>query len=738
MIRRNLSQLAVYQTEEELNSIPFEYLQNLYMDKTSEIIYFTKGKQLYGIVCMQEVFRGKDVVKINKSFTVLQGGNMIQACRIFQSRKIKIHEIPIVNEQGELVGDYSCWDDILYIERNQKQFMQEENVKKTLGHYTKIYVVKPVNGKYSYFLQLTDYLTRFGIRHVLLDKEQIAGMLSDNTCFIFVDEDERRGTECLLRMEPYLYDIRGKYIYEYDMLNNMGYNVKWITYKSLLAQIIRNSQFEKIGIDKPDSIYCDLVDDKATVLLSKLNERGVKCFCLYDFEDKDKISEYCINFQKEVKERLIKFPKSMKKPWPKKDENPDFFGELYQYEDYEKEIVQQETCFPLSTFEYKNGIVGKYCNARNGRRVTCFQPKEYIGTIYTFGRCMMLGIYAEDQNTIASILQKKLIENGYAYRVENCADMLRSDCSIDERLQEIGSFCINDIIIFLSSPPNKVVNMQGMALETIYEKHKIPSTWVTDTAYGHCNYKVNQIVADEILEMIKPSLLNKTEISNEEEVPFSVYEEMKNYVKHKYLEYYFSNFNGGKYATVGAIVMECDPFSIEQSYWIEWAGRQVEFLIVFIIERDVLTFSFEERYRMAAEGTKAIGNVMVIPSGPCILSDITFREYFSGGEKRAVICNARYDINVFADYIAKPLHITHRFIGKESKREKAEIYNEEMKRILPQKGITVVEIPEMPQGKSICSSKVIAYLKNEEYDKAFELLPDSTKKYMIKHLHITK
>lgn len=738
MIFRDIVQLAIYQTEGELDTIPLENLRSLYLEKTSEIIYFLNKRKLYGVVCMKEALFAHDdeekVVKINKSFTVIRDVDVIKAHKIFQT-KLNIHNIPIVNDMDELIGDYSVWDDMLYIKRNHKRMMKEGAVKRVLEGYGKVYIVKPVVQKYSIYLQFASYMERFGVEHQILEKEQITGRMSNNSCFIFADEDERRGTECLYGISPCLYDIRGKYIYRYDLLQNIEGNIKFVTYASFMIQIAENEQFDKLKIKKQDNFYGDLIDDKATVLLSALSERGVNCFCLYDFEDKDIISEYCVNFQEEVKERMAKYPISLKKPWPKKNENPDFFGELYQYKDYENEIVQQETCFPLSSFKYRDSIVSKYCNAKNGRRVTCFQPCKYIGTIYILGRCMMLGIFTEDQYTIASILQKKLLEKGFLYRVENCADMLRLDCSIDERFQEIGNFYTNDIVVFLSSSPNKVVSVPGMALEKIYEEHRIPSTWVSDNQYAHCNYKVNHIVADEIMNMISHCLVGKTVINNKK-VQFCIQSEMQKYVKCNYLEQYFSTFDGRKYTTVGAIVLECNPFNLEHRYWIERAYQQVDFLILFIIERDILTFSFEERFRMAVDGTKDLKNMIVAPSGMCILSEITFPEYLLKGEKRAVVYNARYDINVFADYIAYPLHITHRFGIKESKRANEEIYMEEMQHIFPRKGITYAEIPGKLQEQDNYSIRVMKYLRDKEYIQALGLFPETTKKFFMEQFKL--
>lgn len=119
MLKRDITQLAVYHIEEETDTLFFPCLRTLYLEKTSDTIYITRNKKLYGIIGRKEVLRrspdGK--VKINKSFTILTGYNVIKAHEIFQ-RNIYINKIPVINEQGELLGDYSRWDDMLYIERN--------------------------------------------------------------------------------------------------------------------------------------------------------------------------------------------------------------------------------------------------------------------------------------------------------------------------------------------------------------------------------------------------------------------------------------------------------------------------------------------------------------------------------------------------------------------------------------------------------------------------------------------
>lgn len=57
MIKRDISQLAIYSIEQERETVPFEMLRDLYLNKTSDIVYIVKNKKLYGIICMNEVLR---------------------------------------------------------------------------------------------------------------------------------------------------------------------------------------------------------------------------------------------------------------------------------------------------------------------------------------------------------------------------------------------------------------------------------------------------------------------------------------------------------------------------------------------------------------------------------------------------------------------------------------------------------------------------------------------------------
>lgn len=57
MVKRNLSELAIYQITEGVETLPIQCLENLYLEKTSEIIYITKNNKLYGIVSREDFIK---------------------------------------------------------------------------------------------------------------------------------------------------------------------------------------------------------------------------------------------------------------------------------------------------------------------------------------------------------------------------------------------------------------------------------------------------------------------------------------------------------------------------------------------------------------------------------------------------------------------------------------------------------------------------------------------------------
>lgn len=737
MVRRDIAELAVYEICEGMEVVPFCHLRDLFLKKTSDIIYIIAAGKLYGIISLKETLYCSqgDEVRINRSFTVLTGYNVIKAQEIFQ-RKPYIRKIPVVNEQGELLGDYSQWDDLLYIEYNIKLLSKKESAEKVLLPCGELYVIKPIDKKRNTYKCFTQYWDHYLIPYTILDKEQAEDKLPEDAVCIFTDEDEKRGTMCLHKMRLCSYgEERGVFWDTVRISENRI--VRFATYKSILQQIEKNDWNEALNIHLPRKFVCSKVDEKAVFLLSKLQSKGIKCYCLL-YENEKRDSDYWIKFDHKLRERLLKRPISMRTPWTKGEEDKDFYGELLQNEDYIKGTAQEEIFNGVRSFQYKKNITGKYFNAQNGKRITCFKPEQYIGTIYIMGMCMIVGRHVEDQYTISSYLQKMLSEKGYPYRVENFGVVSRRDAALDSRLEEIERFRPGDIVIYQSSV-GELPGIPGISTGKIFEENNIPVEWTMDT-HGHCNHMVNKEIAKSLFEMIVPNLSHEmTDADIGKKICPDIYGMMQEYVQCKYINRYFSDFSAKENSKVGAIVMKCSPFHLGHRYLIEQALHYVDELILFIIDDGRYASDFEDRFKMVSEGVKDLDHILVVPCGDFIFSMNNFSEYYIKKEEEAAAINAEYDVTVFADYIAKPLHITHRFAGEETSNSIKKVYNKAMKAVLPQKNIVYMEFPKMMQnGEIICSNKIRKYLRKEEYQRVFALVPESTERYLKKQLDMEK
>lgn len=136
---------------------------------------------------------------------------------------------------------------------------------------------------------------------------------------------------------------------------------------------------------------------------------------------------------------------------------------------------------------------------------------------------------------------------------------------------------------------------------------------------------------------------------------------------------------------------------------------------------------------MVKLGTADLRNVYVMPSGKYIISKETFAQYF---EKDALtdVHDMDYDLHIFADVVAKEFAINVRYVGEEPFDIVTKKYNETMKRILPEAGVEVVEIPRLKNAvqETISASLARKYINEKRYDKLENYLPESTILYLRK------
>ena len=186
---------------------------------------------------------------------------------------------------------------------------------------------------------------------------------------------------------------------------------------------------------------------------------------------------------------------------------------------------------------------------------------------------------------------------------------------------------------------------------------------------------------------------------------------------------YYDQIDIDKDLLTGAIVMNCNPFTLGHRYLIEQALTKVKQLIIFVVEEDQSFFSFEDRIQLVKEGTSDLENVIVIPSGPYIISSATFPTYFLKEINQKNEYYTHIDVQLFKRIMDK-LNITYRFVGSEPIDQVTNLYNETMKEVL---GDALIVIQRKEQDDQVISaSRVRKYLEEKDFDKIKELVPKTT------------
>ena len=184
--------------------------------------------------------------------------------------------------------------------------------------------------------------------------------------------------------------------------------------------------------------------------------------------------------------------------------------------------------------------------------------------------------------------------------------------------------------------------------------------------------------------------------------------------------------------TVGAIVANCNPFTNGHRYLIETAAAQCDALHLFVLSEDRSTFPAAVRYQLVKEGIQGIDNVILHQTSDYLISSAVFPTYFIKEQGRAEQINCELDLRIFCEYFAKELNITRRFVGTEPFCPVTSAYNREMKRILSEYHIEVVEIPRKKQDEvEISASKVRACMIEGDYDTIRRIVPESTLRYLL-------
>lgn len=191
-----------------------------------------------------------------------------------------------------------------------------------------------------------------------------------------------------------------------------------------------------------------------------------------------------------------------------------------------------------------------------------------------------------------------------------------------------------------------------------------------------------------------------------------------------------------KNAVIGALVMNCNPFTSGHRYLIEKAAAQCDHVYILVVEENISRFSFAERFMLVQQGTADFENVTVLSGGRYAVSTLTFPSYFTKEEKVAD-AHAAMDAELFAKIIAPALHITKRFVGTEPLSPVTRIYNETLKQRLPKQGIEVIEIDRAEIGEApISASRVRALIDQggaSSWKEIETMVPETTFRYLTQN-----
>lgn len=181
----------------------------------------------------------------------------------------------------------------------------------------------------------------------------------------------------------------------------------------------------------------------------------------------------------------------------------------------------------------------------------------------------------------------------------------------------------------------------------------------------------------------------------------------------------------------GALVMNCNPFTLGHRYLIEQASKSCSEVLVFVVQEDRSLFPFDIRYKIIKEGILDLKNVKVIPGGEYVISSATFPTYFLRDEGIRHKAYAELDAGIFAKYFCSKFNIVKRFVGEEPYCISTRAYNEVLGKVLPEYGVKLCEIERKKlHDEFISASKVRELIRNDRIKEVKAYLPDATVNFL--------
>jgi len=187
----------------------------------------------------------------------------------------------------------------------------------------------------------------------------------------------------------------------------------------------------------------------------------------------------------------------------------------------------------------------------------------------------------------------------------------------------------------------------------------------------------------------------------------------------------------GKPENASSVVVNCNPFTNGHRYLIERAAEASPWLYVIVVREDRSLFPFDVRMDLVEKGVADLDNVTVLSGGDYVISNLTFPSYFTRDDNLTP-SHATLDLTVFGKHIAPSLKVVRRFVGEEPYCPVTSTYNVYMKKVLPEFGILVEEIPRLEaDGTAVSASAVRQYIRDDRMDDLEKLVPRTTFDFLV-------
>ena len=412
-------------------------------------------------------------------------------------------------------------------------------------------------------------------------------------------------------------------------------------------------------------------------------------------------------------------------------------------------------CIGFLSDTSKVKTAAKGTTVENEARRTVGQPDGAKRCVHVFGGEIAYGVGADDEYTISSSMQEQMNIHSKTYNTEPVMiqneGLCRNDMSDIEELDEViarklraGNIAGGDIVIWLIEKRYSITESDELSfayLSACLEQSGIQMTDLTkltnmtqkktDKDKSNVNRKMYKEVAVKLMNYVKKVIdgsipapnrqLEETEegLTGEQNVEFG-----------EYLEY-LKRESFSAHGSIGAIVMNCNPFTNGHRYLVERAAAEVDYLYVFVVEEDKSLFPFADRLKLVTEGLSDIENVRVLRSGKFIISTITFPGYFTKDSAKEVSVDTSLDLRLFCKFIVPALGIRIRFAGSEPTDIVTRQYNIAMKETLPEYGVKFTEIERITSNDTVISASTVRkLLEKQNWEGIRELVPEVTFEYL--------